>query len=400
MKLKSLESRLQAEQNALRTTRYLQPWIHRYLPDDAFRTIVVIVVLLMITTIVKNLFMFADSMLLARVVQLVVFDLRKKLYHHALRMDLHEFGEQRVGAMMSRFNVDLGFLERGLTCLFGKAVREPMKGIACLVGAAVICWRLLLFSLLLTPLAAFLIRTLAGSIKRANRRAMEENSQLMGVLSESFGGMQTIKAFTMEKYERRRFHQVSKACLRKAMRDRILQLAVSSHDRDPGNGRGVHGPDRWCLSGVERRDASAGPSHVRTAAEHRRADVLLWPLDRYERSGSKTVGCVQRHSRWNRSRRTDLSRVGPETIDRGPRRLPAGSAPASAFDLRSRQFPLHSRSARFVEISTSRCVTERPCASSDRMAAGRRPWSTSCPDSTIPCPAVCGWMIWTSVSCG
>jgi ATP-binding cassette subfamily B protein/subfamily B ATP-binding cassette protein MsbA len=168
--------------------------------------------------IVKNLFMFADSMLLARVVQLVVFDLRKKLYHHALRMDLHEFGEQRVGAMMSRFNVDLNFLERGLTCLFGKAVREPLKGIACLAGAAVICWRLLLFSLLLTPLAAFLIRTLAGSIKRANRRAMEENSQLMGVLSESFGGMQTIKAFTMEKYERRRFHQVSKACLRKAMK--------------------------------------------------------------------------------------------------------------------------------------------------------------------------------------
>jgi ATP-binding cassette subfamily B protein/subfamily B ATP-binding cassette protein MsbA len=47
---------------------------------------------------------------------------------------------------------------------------------------------------------------------------MEENAQLMGVLSEAFNGMQTVKAFTMEKYERGRFHKVSKACLRKAMK--------------------------------------------------------------------------------------------------------------------------------------------------------------------------------------
>jgi ATP-binding cassette subfamily B protein/subfamily B ATP-binding cassette protein MsbA len=76
----------------------------------------------------------------------------------------------------------------------------------------------LLFSLLLTPLAGWLIRMLARSIKRANRRAMEENAQLMSVLSEAFQGMQTVKAFTMEKHERHRFHLVSKKCLRKGMR--------------------------------------------------------------------------------------------------------------------------------------------------------------------------------------
>lgn len=213
-----LESRLEAEQDALAMARRLQPYIHRYLPDDAFQTVVLIVVLLMFTTILKNAAMFANSMLLARVSQLVLFDFRKQLYHHAQQMDLSEFGEQRIGSMMSRFSVDLAYLDQGLQCLLGKAVREPLKGMACLIGAALISWQLLLFSLLLTPLAAFLIRTLAGSIKRANRRAMEENSQLMGVLSESFSGMQTIKAFTMEKFERNRFHRVSKECLRKSMK--------------------------------------------------------------------------------------------------------------------------------------------------------------------------------------
>jgi ATP-binding cassette subfamily B protein/subfamily B ATP-binding cassette protein MsbA len=213
-----LQRRLQAEQTALATAGHLKPYIDRYLPSDPFRTIVWIVVALMAATAIKDFFIFANHMLVERAVQMVAFDLRKQLYYHLLRMDLGEFGEQRTGTIMSRFNVDLGYLAGGLRCLLGRAVLEPLKGLACLLGAGIVCWRLLLFSLLLAPLAGFLIRTLARSIKRANRRAMEENAQLMGVLSEAFSGMQTVKAFTMEKYERSRFHKVSKACLRKAMK--------------------------------------------------------------------------------------------------------------------------------------------------------------------------------------
>lgn len=213
-----LQTRLRAEEAATATARWLKPWIDRYLPADPFQTVVWIVVALMAATAIKDLFLFANNMLVERVVQMVAFDLRRQLYHHMLRMDLGEFGEQRTGTMMSRFNVDLSYLSSGLSALFGRAILEPLKGLACLIGAALVCWRLLLFSLLLAPLAAFLIRTIARSIKRANRRALEETSQLMGVLSEAFHGMQTVKAFTMEKYERNRFHKVSKACLQKAMK--------------------------------------------------------------------------------------------------------------------------------------------------------------------------------------
>lgn len=214
----SSQDRLAAEQRALTVSRWLQPCIHQCLPSDPFQTILAIVAALMAATMLKDFFIFSNNMLVQRAVQLVGFDLRKRLYHHALRMDLSEFGEQRTGAMMARFNVDVNYLSTGLSNLFGRALLEPLKGLACLAMAAFICWRLLIFSLILTPIAAFLIRVLAGSIKRANRRAMEENTQLMGVLSEAFNGIQTVKAFTMEQYERGRFRRVSRECLRKAMR--------------------------------------------------------------------------------------------------------------------------------------------------------------------------------------
>ena len=63
-----------------------------------------------------------------------------------------------------------------------------------------------------------MIRGLARSLKRANRKAMEEMSQIYNILEETFQGIKVVKAFTMERSERWRFHLVGKKYLHKAMR--------------------------------------------------------------------------------------------------------------------------------------------------------------------------------------
>ncbi|MCE9545483.1 MAG: ABC transporter ATP-binding protein/permease, partial [Planctomycetia bacterium] len=153
-----------------------------------------------------------------RLQQLGTFDLRKKFYRRTLRMDVGSFTEQGTHELMSRFTYDMDQLSSGIGIVFGKATREPLKMVACLVGAAWINWRLLVFSLLVAPLAGYLIHRLAKSIKRANRRAMEEMSQIYNSLSETFAGIKVVKAFTRERYERLRFHRNSKQFFRKAMR--------------------------------------------------------------------------------------------------------------------------------------------------------------------------------------
>jgi ATP-binding cassette subfamily B protein/subfamily B ATP-binding cassette protein MsbA len=59
---------------------------------------------------------------------------------------------------------------------------------------------------------------LIRKLKRANRRAMEEMAQLYNVLTETFQGIKVVKAFTMERQERRRFHKTGKEYYRKAMK--------------------------------------------------------------------------------------------------------------------------------------------------------------------------------------
>ena len=211
------EARVAAERRAVQRFRWLKPYVDRYLPEDPFQTLALLVAGLLLGTIVKDLFLVANTVLVARLSQLGTFELRKLFYRRTLRMDLATFSSEGTGDLMSRFTHDTENVAGGLNTVFGKLIREPLKMAACLVGAAWICWRLLLLSLIVAPLAGWLIHWLAKMLKRANRRAMEEMAVLYNTLEETFRGIKIVKAFTMERRERWRFHVNSKQYYRKAM---------------------------------------------------------------------------------------------------------------------------------------------------------------------------------------
>ncbi len=192
--------------------------IRPYLNYSPFQTLVLVIVLLLVGTAVKSGFLLLNHVLVFRVSQLAVIDLRKQMYRKTLRSDAARFSGEGTSELMSRFTYDTESLLTAQQEFFGKLIREPLKMIACLVGAGWVSWRLLLFSLILAPPAAYLIRSLAKALKRANRRVMEEMSEMYGILDETFQGIKVVKGFTMERYERRRFHQNNKEYYRKSMR--------------------------------------------------------------------------------------------------------------------------------------------------------------------------------------
>jgi ATP-binding cassette subfamily B protein/subfamily B ATP-binding cassette protein MsbA len=62
------------------------------------------------------------------------------------------------------------------------------------------------------------MKWLSKSLKRNSRKALAEVSVLFHRLTETFAGLQTVKAFTMEHAERVRFHETTKAIFRIYMR--------------------------------------------------------------------------------------------------------------------------------------------------------------------------------------
>lgn len=213
-----VETQISAEEWALWTCQRVKPLIDRYLPTDPFATLALVVGLLMLGTGVKDLFLIANSILVARLSELATFELRKEFYRRTLRMDLATFTNEGTSDLISRFTHDTYNIASGLQALFGKFLREPLKAIACLIGAGVICWRLLLLTLLVAPPAAIAIRWLAKTLKRANHRALEGMAEVYNTLDESFRGIKVVKAFTMERQERRRFHKTAKDYYCKSMK--------------------------------------------------------------------------------------------------------------------------------------------------------------------------------------
>jgi ATP-binding cassette, subfamily B, bacterial MsbA len=195
-----------------------EPYVDAYLPADPFNTLVFITVFLLVGTLLKDVFLVANNVLVARLAQLATFDLRKLFYRRTLRMDLAAFSEDGTADLMSRFTNDMHQVAVGLDSLFGKLIREPLKMFACLGLAAFFSWRLLLLTLFITPVAAFSIRWLAKMLKRANRRAMEEMAGIYTTLEETFRSIKIVKAFTTESQERKRFHDNNKSYYHKSMR--------------------------------------------------------------------------------------------------------------------------------------------------------------------------------------
>ena len=220
-----LEAQLTREQadreiseKILARRQWLRPYIYDYLPHGAFQTIVLIVVLVVIGTLLKDVFLVLDAILVDRLTNLTAMELRKKFFRRTLRMELASFSANRTAELTARFTADMDSLHGGIQTLLGRAVREPLKMLACFVGAGWVCWRLLLVSLLVAPAIGYLISRLASSLKRANRRAMEEITQLYSILGETFENIKIVKAFTSERQERRRFHRNSKEIYRRAMK--------------------------------------------------------------------------------------------------------------------------------------------------------------------------------------
>lgn len=195
-----------------------QPWVEQYAPTTPFRTLLAILLFLVIGTALKLVGLTANMMLVQYIAGRTAIDLRQIFFRKALRLDLDAFGDNGSADLTARLTNDVALVTAGVSTLLGRMIREPLKMFACLAGAAWVCPRLLLLVLIVTPMLAIVMQQLSRAIRRASRRAMEEMSQLYGMLNDSFAGIRLVKASNTQAYERARLRRGTFAYYRKSMK--------------------------------------------------------------------------------------------------------------------------------------------------------------------------------------
>jgi len=208
-RLRRDDSAMNGWEDKLANINKSKPWIDAYAPDSPFNTLLLLVGFLMVGTLVKGVFLSLSMMLVARATQLTTLDLKHEVFDKLLDVRL---GKSNIstGDSTTRMNGDVGAIGGAMEILFGKSIREPVKMIACLAGAAYINWRLLILSLLIAPIAAFVLFKLARTIKDLSKKSIKIQARITGFFLQIMNGYYVVKAYGTEDYERKRFEAKSR----------------------------------------------------------------------------------------------------------------------------------------------------------------------------------------------
>jgi ATP-binding cassette, subfamily B, bacterial MsbA len=215
---REIEQDIVSQQKLLERCKLAQPFVNRYLPAESFKTLVLLLALVMLGVALKGFFMFLQEVLVADVMQLTLFDIRNRFFRRTINLDLASFSDSGSSELMTRFTNDMDSFGQGLNTLMSKVIREPMRFASCLGGALWINWRLTCLTLVLVPISGATTYRVGKTMKRAVRRSLESMSTIYKILQESFQGIKIVKAFATERVERRRFFDETKNLYKKSVR--------------------------------------------------------------------------------------------------------------------------------------------------------------------------------------
>ncbi len=213
------EALIEDEKASISRTEYFEPWVKKYTPKEPFPTLILVFGVLFFGTVLRCLFLAINMYLVTRVGQRTVLDIQDHVFRNTLRMEVEEIDEVNgTGDLISRIRGETAAISRAITTLLGKTLREPLKMGACVAGAAMVNWRLLLLSLVVVPVAGFVMLSIAKLTKRAHRKAVEESAGLLNRLFQAVSYMRLVKAFNMQGHEHQRFRETATDVYRKQMR--------------------------------------------------------------------------------------------------------------------------------------------------------------------------------------
>lgn len=168
-----------------------------------------VIILVIIATILKNLFIYLSQYLLNPMRNRVIVTLRDQLFSKVLNLPIGYFNEERKADLMSKMTNDVNEVEVSILSMMETIIREPITIILTLSVMITISPSLTLFLFLFLPFAGYLIGKVGKSLKKPSQAAQEIVAKIMGIMDESILGIRILKAFNAEKSQKAKFDQLN-----------------------------------------------------------------------------------------------------------------------------------------------------------------------------------------------
>ncbi len=199
----------------------------QYVPQDPFRGLAMMMVVILLLAVVGSVFRFLHQFLSITIAQRVTMRVRSQAFHRILHAPMEAVWQQGSADAMSRVVQDSNRLSRGFSTLTGKAVRDVLMGVVFLLWALIYSWELtLIFLVGMIPIAVC-IKKFGKRIRRASKQALQGYGRMIEAMQESMQNAAVVRTHNAEGYERRRFHRVNRDLFEQEMKARTAR-ALSS----------------------------------------------------------------------------------------------------------------------------------------------------------------------------
>jgi len=184
--------------------------------------------LLIITLLIQSTFSYFRTILFVNVTEKSLASLRQHTYNHLIKLPLIFFEKRRVGELNSRISSDISLLQETLTTTLAEFIRQIIiiiGGITLLVITSV---KLTLFMLAILPAISLLSVFFGRFIRRFSKQVQNEVAVSNTIVEETLQGIQSVKTFTNEFFEIRRYKKRTEEIARIGMKSGRYRGAFSA----------------------------------------------------------------------------------------------------------------------------------------------------------------------------
>jgi subfamily B ATP-binding cassette protein MsbA len=180
--------------------------------------IYIIPVLLVIVMFGRGLFTFLSSFLMKSVGLKIVKQMRDELYEKIVYQSASYFDKMPTGEILSRVSSDVDKIQEAVSGNMGEFIREACILIALLIYVFSRDWEMALTSFVVAPMALIPLAVFSKHLRKVGKQNQIRMAQIFRIFHESITGHKIIKAFTMEKFELKKFFAATKSYLKTGLK--------------------------------------------------------------------------------------------------------------------------------------------------------------------------------------
>jgi subfamily B ATP-binding cassette protein MsbA len=160
---------------------------------------------IVIAVFLGNIFRYLSQRIMESLRIHTLLRIRKAVFDNVMRLHMGFFSNERKGDIMSKIASEVQQVQFSVTGTLQVIFKEPLLLIGYLVWLFVISAKLTLISLLIIPVAGFLISRIVKKLRSQAIAAQNSYANMISYLDEALSGIKIIKAFNATDFIIKRF---------------------------------------------------------------------------------------------------------------------------------------------------------------------------------------------------